>query len=85
LQQEATRWLQCVDPEKGRLLQLGYRIEVDIIGGICGYSIAKTKPKSFFNAIVEVPVSILVDVNSVSVEVFLFKEFVGVLIWFSCK
>jgi hypothetical protein len=51
--------------------------EVDIIGGICGYSIVKTKPKSFFNAIVEAPVSILVEVNSVSVEVFLFKEFVG--------
>jgi hypothetical protein len=57
---------KCVGPEK-----------VDIIGGICGYSIAKTKPKSFFNVIVEAPVSILVEVNSVSVEVFLFKEFVG--------
>ena len=45
--------------------------EVNIIGGTCGYSIAKTKPKSFFNAIIEAPVSILVEVNSVSVEVFL--------------
>jgi hypothetical protein len=67
---------KCVGPEKGRLLQHGLP-EVDIIGGICGYSIVKTKPKSFFNAIVETPVSILVEVNSDSVEVFLFKEFVG--------
>ena len=51
--------------------------EVDIIGGICGYSIVKTKPKRFVNAIVEAPISILVEVNSVSVEVFFFKEFVG--------
>ena len=68
-------WKLCW-PWKGPFVPTGLP-EVDIIGGICGNSIAKTKPKSFFNAIVEAPVSILVEVNSVSVEVFLCKEFVG--------
>jgi len=63
-------------PWKGPFVATGLS-EFDIIAGICGYSIFKTKPKSFFNAIVEAHVSILVEVNSVSVEVFLFKEFVG--------
>ena len=36
-------------PWKGPFVATGLP-EVDIIGGICGYSIAKTKPKSFFNA-----------------------------------
>jgi hypothetical protein len=57
-------------PWKGPFVATGPP-EVNIIDGICGYSIAKTKPKSFFNAIIEAPVSILVEVNSVSVEVFL--------------
>jgi hypothetical protein len=31
--------------------------EVDIIGGICGYLIANTNPKSFFNAVSEFTIS----------------------------